>query len=126
MRISTVVAGFIVAVAFTLSARPAAAQQAEALLTPVAAIPALDAASVAVRSPASDVSAAPLLQRRGMRRSTTLMILGGAIFLAGALIGDDAGTLIMVGGAATALYGLYLYLDQDRLTAQLASPDTPF
>ena len=42
--------------------------------------------------------------------STALMIVGGAAFLAGAIIGDDAGTIIMVGGAAVGLYGLYLYL----------------
>jgi hypothetical protein len=38
------------------------------------------------------------------------MIVGGAAFLAGALISGDAGTVIMVGGAAVGLYGLYLYL----------------
>ena len=38
------------------------------------------------------------------------MIVGGAAFLAGAIIGGDAGTIIMVGGAAVGLYGLYLYL----------------
>jgi hypothetical protein len=38
------------------------------------------------------------------------MIIGGAIFLAGAIIGDDPGTIIMIGGAAIGIYGLYLYL----------------
>ena len=38
------------------------------------------------------------------------MIVGGAIFLAGAVIGDDAGTVIMISGAAVGIYGLYLYL----------------
>lgn len=42
--------------------------------------------------------------------STALMIVGGAAFLAGAIISGDAGTIIMVGGAAVGLYGLYLYL----------------
>ena len=42
--------------------------------------------------------------------STALMIVGGAAFLAGAIISGDAGTVIMVGGAAVGLYGLYLYL----------------
>ena len=36
-----------------------------------------------------------------------LMIFGTAVFFTGAIIGDDAGTVIMIGGAATALYGLY-------------------
>jgi hypothetical protein len=48
--------------------------------------------------------------RQRLARSETLMILGGAIFLAGAIIGDDPGTIIMIGGAAVGLYGLYLYL----------------
>jgi hypothetical protein len=43
-------------------------------------------------------------------RSETLMIVGGALFLAGAIIGDDAGTIIMIGGAGIGIYGLYLYL----------------
>jgi hypothetical protein len=38
------------------------------------------------------------------------MIVGGAAFLAGAIIGDDAGTIIMIGGAGVGIYGLYLYL----------------
>ena len=38
------------------------------------------------------------------------MIVGGAAFLAGAIIGDEAGTLIMIGGAGVGIYGLYLYL----------------
>lgn len=48
--------------------------------------------------------------RSQLRRSETLMIVGGAIFLAGAIIGDDAGTIIMIGGAGIGIYGLYLYL----------------
>ena len=38
------------------------------------------------------------------------MIVGGAAFLAGAIIGDDAGTIIMIGGAGIGIYGLYLYM----------------
>ena len=48
--------------------------------------------------------------RQRLTRSESLMIIGGAIFLAGAIIGDDAGTIIMIGGAAVGIYGLYLYL----------------
>jgi hypothetical protein len=48
--------------------------------------------------------------RQQLRRSEVLMIVGGAIFLAGAIIGDDAGTIIMIGGAGVGIYGLYLYL----------------
>ena len=38
------------------------------------------------------------------------MIVGFAGLVAGAIIGGTAGTLIMVGGAALGLWGLYNYL----------------
>ena len=50
------------------------------------------------------------MQSRGLSQAEVLMIVGGAAFLAGAVIGDDAGTLIMIGGAGIGLWGLYLYL----------------
>lgn len=43
------------------------------------------------------------------RRGMPLMVVGGAAFIAGLIIGDDAGTAIAVGGAAVGLYGLYLW-----------------
>ena len=50
------------------------------------------------------------MQNRGLSQAEVLMIVGGAAFLAGAIIGDVAGTLIMIGGAGIGLWGLYLYL----------------
>ena len=44
-----------------------------------------------------------------VRRGQTLMIVGGAAFLAGLIIGDDAGTAIAVAGAGIGIYGLYLW-----------------
>jgi hypothetical protein len=66
---------------------------------------------VVVRSMASE-DAVPnaVPPRGGARNATTLMIVGGAAFIAGAIIGDAPGTIIMVGGAGVGLYGLYLYL----------------
>ena len=49
-------------------------------------------------------------QRSGLSQPEVLMIVGGAALLAGAIIGDDAGTIIMIGGAGIGLWGLYLYL----------------
>lgn len=37
------------------------------------------------------------------------MAAGGALFLAGAIIGGEAGTLVMVAGAGIGAYGVYLY-----------------
>jgi hypothetical protein len=56
-----------------------------------------------------------LAQRRrggGFGQSEALMIVGGAAVLVGAIVGDDPGKVIMVGGAVVFLYGLYRYLQQ--------------
>ena len=74
--------------------------------------PRLDATATAVRQPAQ--SSATLqttaAQRQNMGKPLALMIVGGAAFVAGALIGGDAGVLIMVAGAVIGLVGLYQYL----------------
>ena len=40
---------------------------------------------------------------------TGLIIAGGALFIAGLIVGGDPGTLLAVTGAAVGAYGLYLY-----------------
>jgi hypothetical protein len=69
-------------------------------------------AATDVRASALEEESSALRRRARFNYSQTLMIVGGAAFIAGALIGDDAGTIVMVGGAAVGLYGLYLYLQQ--------------
>ena len=44
------------------------------------------------------------------RRGVPQMIIGGAALLGGAIIGDDVGSIVMLGGLGFGLYGLYLYL----------------
>ena len=39
------------------------------------------------------------------------MAVGVGAMIAGALIGETAGTIILIGGAAVALFGLYHYLE---------------
>jgi hypothetical protein len=97
------------------------AQQPAAPRTAVAG-PTLASASVAVRASGAEeqqrlaaaASAVPTnalpAQRHSQGQPKALMIVGGAAFIAGALIGDTAGTAIMIGGAGVGLYGLYLYL----------------
>ena len=61
----------------------------------------------------SSVDEAAATQRRqpqSVGRPVALMIVGGAAIVLGAVIGDDVGTVFMVGGAGTLLYGLYEYL----------------
>ena len=99
------------AVLLTVAVAPRAGAQASQTRTSPAG-PTILAASAAVRPELRVSEAVPyrLDFRRELRRSESLMIVGGAIFLAGAIIGDDAGTIIMIGGAAIGIYGLYLYL----------------
>jgi len=56
----------------------------------------------------NDVSTAP--RGAGLGQSEALMIVGGAAILVGAIIGDDPGRVIMIGGAIVGLVGLYKYL----------------
>ena len=91
---------------------PAATQAPAANAQPVAAGPTMDGVTVALKRPASEQSlkAPVVMAAHRADQSTALMIVGGAAFIAGALINDDAGTIIMVAGAGVGLYGLYLYL----------------
>lgn len=101
----------------SVSAVPTPAVEPQAPTT--VAGPTLASASVAVRAASVEpqrlaATATPsnaLPAARGSQgQPKALMIVGGAAFLAGALIGDTAGTAIMIGGAGVGLYGLYLYL----------------
>ena len=49
-------------------------------------------------------------RRQNMGQPIALMIVGGAAVVLGALIGDDVGTVFMIGGAVALLIGLYQYM----------------
>jgi len=49
-------------------------------------------------------------RNQGMGKPVALMIVGGSALLAGLIIGDDAGTVIAIGGVVIGLIGLYQYL----------------
>jgi hypothetical protein len=79
--------------------------------TSVSRGPSLASARVASHAISTSRGAPPVIQNRSSNRnSVALMIVGGAALVVGAVIGDDAGTLVMLGGAAVGLYGLYLFL----------------
>jgi hypothetical protein len=101
----------LTAAVVVVMAAAAPAARAQATETPQSG-PTMRAASAAVRPSLAFGASVPRTwdAQRALKRSETLMIVGGAILLAGALIGDDAGTVIMIGGAAVGIYGLYLYL----------------
>jgi hypothetical protein len=46
----------------------------------------------------------------GLGTGGALMIVGGAAFLTGLIIGGGAGTALAVGGVLVAAYGLYIFL----------------
>ena len=112
---ATLVAGLVL-----FAAQPAHAQ-ALAPRTPPADVaapkraesgPTMASASVAVRPAETkelklNAAAAP---RKGYGQPVALMVVGGAAVLTGLIIGNDAGTVIAVGGAVMGLYGLYEYL----------------
>ena len=73
--------------------------------------PSVSSARVAANQASTTRGAPPVLQNRtSNRNAVALMIVGGAALVIGAVIGDDAGTLVMLGGAAVGLYGLYMFL----------------
>ena len=78
--------------------------------------PTLQAAAVGFRvdnakvDASTKVTAAPI-DRRHQGQDVALMAVGVGAMIAGGLIGDTPGTIILIGGAAMALYGLYHYLE---------------
>ncbi|MGI8400256.1 MAG: hypothetical protein ACR2NS_01450 [Gemmatimonadaceae bacterium] len=55
-------------------------------------------------------TAAPIVQRH-QGQDVAMMAVGVGAMIAGALIGGTAGTIILIGGAAVGLFGLYHYLE---------------
>ena len=92
-----------------------AAQEATPLPTAAERLKLRDAtlatpAPLAVREIAQAEQPPTLTAPAASRPGVALMIVGGALFIAGALVDDgDAGTVLMVAGAAIGAYGLYQY-----------------
>ena len=55
------------------------------------------------------VETLPMFERRQDRRGVPWIIAGSALIVGGALVGDDVGTVLMVGGVGVTAYGLYIY-----------------
>jgi hypothetical protein len=78
--------------------------------------PTIQAAAVGFRvseakvDASTKVSSTALVQRH-QGQDVALMAVGVGAMIAGALIGDTAGTIIIIGGAGMALFGLYHYLE---------------
>src|SRR5262245_26180470 len=85
--------------------------QASSYRAEMIATAALRPTSLAVSFPAGgwprDLIAASRASDRAQGR--TLMIVGGAAIVAGILVGDSGGTLLILGGVGVGAYGFYLY-----------------
>ena len=113
------VAAALAAAVAAAIASPARAQGAQAVRgvavrgVAVSAAPVLAQQAVGVRRQAE--APLPLKHpapfRANTRQNRTLMIVGGAGLLTGAVVGGDPGALISVGGAVVFLWGLYQYLN---------------
>lgn len=76
--------------------------------------PTLERAAAGVRAPraaAGPNAPLPAPRREETAQNRAMMIVGGAGLIVGAIIGDTAGTLVMVGSAGVGLWGLYKYLE---------------
>jgi hypothetical protein len=119
MRLSSgvsIVGALLLAMTFS---QPAAAQVAVVTAPPLTAPlstapeplgPTLAAARVGFSDDyeqPTEVNAAA--SKMGKREGRALALVGGAAVIAGLLIGDDAGTVIAIGGAGLGLYGLYVW-----------------
>ena len=92
------------------------ASQAQQSSRPALKGPTIQAAAVGFRSADAKVdattksTAAPIVSRH-QGQDVALMAVGVGAMIAGALIGETAGTIIIIGGAGMALFGLYHYLE---------------
>lgn len=78
-----------------------------------AAGPTIESAAVGFRLTVdkNESQEAAQIFRRGQGQDVALMVVGVGAMIVGAIIGDTAGTVILIGGAAMALFGLYNYLE---------------
>ena len=92
-----------------------AASQAQQVMNSKAG-PTLSAAAVGFRvnearvDASTKITAAPLVARH-QGQDVALMAVGVGAMIAGAIIGDTPGTIILIGGAGMFLFGLYHYLE---------------
>lgn len=92
------------------AASTTASQDASEVHSKASVGPTREGTIVGLRLRPEDVAPVPSPAPGKNSENKALMIVGGAAFIAGALIGGDAGTIIMIGGAGFGLYGLWQYL----------------
>jgi uncharacterized membrane protein len=101
------------ALAFMTSPAIAAAQAPAASASSQRSVgPTIAANTVGVRAPSATraLNARAADTHMGAGTNVALMVVGGAAIIIGAIIGETAGLLIAVAGAAIGLYGLYYFI----------------
>lgn len=95
------------------AAEPAAQTAAETSVKAEPVGPTIEAAAVGFRVSADKNASLTAAQavRRGQGQDVALMAVGVGAMIVGAIVGGTAGTVILIGGAAMALFGLYNYLE---------------
>jgi hypothetical protein len=89
--------------------RPAVAAVDDGIRAPVGPTAERSVAGIRVDARAT-AQPAPAAAVARVGRNPAMMIVGGAALIVGAVIGGDAGTIVMVGGALVGLVGLWNYL----------------
>ncbi|MES2523573.1 MAG: hypothetical protein V4617_12790 [Gemmatimonadota bacterium] len=91
------------------AARPSGAQAPRSMMLESNAV----GLTLAARDSVSTKAPAPLPRQESgaTRTNTALMIVGAAAIVLGAAVGDEAGTVLIIGGAGVGLYGLYRLLN---------------
>ena len=69
-------------------------------------LPATPTASDRIALPESVTRALPQERKR---KGVPFMVAGGILFITGAIIGNDAGTILMIGGAGIGAYGAFVH-----------------
>ncbi|HEX7937677.1 MAG TPA: hypothetical protein VF483_01725 [Gemmatimonadaceae bacterium] len=72
--------------------------------------PRLGATTTGIRHQVQPASELAHTQPISVGKPVALMVVGGAAFVLGAVIGQEIGTLFMVGGAISFIIGLYQYI----------------
>lgn len=73
-------------------------------------VPTAANASVGVHASAATSHGAYQPEHEHMSNSVTMMIVGGAVLIVGAVVGGTPGTIIMIGGGTVGIIGLIRYL----------------
>jgi len=100
------------ALAVMTSSAVVAAQSPAAMHTRQSVGPTVTANTAGIRAPAEArvLNARTADPHMGAGQNVALMVVGGAAIIIGAIIGETAGLLIAVAGAAIGLYGLYHFI----------------